>query len=293
MRKGSFGKIINRGVSMDFQSVVSEYFLNPLLYPDSYPPYNAFNTIVYAALALLSAFLIFKGLKKAGVKFDENFFLSILPFIAFASFLRVIVDAQILPRRVAVLGINFFPFVTPGIYVFGFLVTLACIALSLFLKKRGRNFTKTLGALGIALAITALAVLISLVSKPLYLAPIAFLALLPLLGFELVSGKLGYKPRASSRFLVLGQSLDGAATLVGVSLAGYAEQHVVANAIFSVGTPVLFYLIKVCFAIAAAHYIRKEYSGKDSEEEIYLTLLITLFGMAPGIRDATRIVAGV
>ena len=87
-----------------------------------------------------------------------------------------------------------------------------------------------------------------------------------------------------------GRGLDGAATFVGVSVFGYGEQHVLANAVFAAGTPLAFFGLKVAFAIAVAYAAGKE---KDGDEKNFVMLLIAVMGLAPGLRDLLRVAAGV
>jgi len=88
------------------------------------------------------------------------------------------------------------------------------------------------------------------------------------------------------------QCLDGAATFWGVQFGGYGEQHVFGNFLFSVGGPLLFFLVKIAFVYLAVEVFRRE-TDKKSEARTYLLLLITIFGLAPGVRDILRITCGV
>src|SRR3989339_273614 len=96
---------------------IQEYFVNPILYQDKYPPYNAYNTLAYAAIAIAAVYLLFKLFKSKGIKIDGWFFKAVIPFVLFGSLLRVTEDARLLPRVVEFAGVKLFPFVTPGIYI--------------------------------------------------------------------------------------------------------------------------------------------------------------------------------
>lgn len=291
----SFGR-----TKMDFsfvQEFIYEYFTAPLARPGEVAPYNWVNTLAFALLALGASYLIFKGLKKAGVKLDEKFAFSIVPFIFFGSAVRVAVDAGTLPRTVEFAGTVLYPFVTPMVYALTFVATIACIAIGHF-AFRGK-FHSFLRASGTLLFLLAFATFVPLFKNYSYFALIAVLALAGVVASELISKVVakfyGRVARgALERLTVFGHAFDGAATFVGVSLLGYSEQHVVANILFGIGSPLLFLAVKVLFASGAVEVISRELpGGQDGEKKSYLLLLLTIFGLAPGLRDALRILAGV
>jgi len=288
---------------MDLADIIREYFVNPMQYPDKYAPYNLVNTAVYAALALLAVWLIFKGLKRFGLKVDREFYFAILPFIVFGSAVRAITDAGILPREVIVAGATLYPFITPGIYVVTFLVVVASIAASLLLATKKRKAVWWLKAIGIVLAVVSVLVLVPLLK---FWAHGLLMVLLGLVGVGALKAWERAK-KGKTRFSVVelltafSQCFDGAATFVGVGIGTpattYGEQHVVGNFIIdAVGTPFGFYVLKLLFVLAVIFLLRRELNEKkpdEAEEKNYILLIITIFGLAPGIRDALRIIAGV
>ncbi|HLC48079.1 MAG TPA: DUF63 family protein, partial [Candidatus Norongarragalinales archaeon] len=131
------------------------------------------------------------------------------------------------------------------------------------------------------------------ISHILQLAGILLLAGLGLLAFELIKSRI-YNKRETPEFknlertTVLSQALDGAATFIGVAFGGYSEQHVVANTLFGFfGSPFAFYLVKLVFALAIVFALRRE--AESPSEHVYVLALITIFGLAPGTRDALRL----
>ena len=142
---------------------IQEYFVNPIAHPNDYAPYNAVNTLVFAAIALCAAYVIYKGLQRSHIKINERFFYAVIPFIVFGGALRVWEDAHWLPRGVTVFGATIYPFVTPYIYVLTFLVVIAGIA---FAKKFGQrccgSFENALFNFGAGAAIVAFLPLILL-----------------------------------------------------------------------------------------------------------------------------------
>ena len=164
---------------------------------------------------------------------------------------------------------------------------------------RKKQFHQFMRASGIALFLLALLSFAPLFKNYYYFGLIAALALAGMTASEVLSRVVArfygsVRRGALERATVFSHALDGAATFVGVSLLGYSEQHVVANILFGIGTPLLFFAVKILFASAAVELIGRELpSVQDVEKRNYLLLLLTIFGLAPGLRDALRILAGV
>ncbi len=283
---------------------IDEYFVRPMKFPDAYPPYNAYNTAIYALIALFAAYVIYKYLRGRKIPISPQFYFAVLPYIFLGGILRVIQDAQLLPRSIELFGITFYPFITPGIYILMFVVLVAVYAVSAqaakadfsLLQKKMRD-----SGIGLAAALFAILALFGFSSLTVD-SLILFLAILVAAGVGLMSFELFkrwfYNKRENGdlknieRVTTLSQTLDGAATFIGVSYGGYFEQHLVANTIFSVfGSPFAFFVVKALFAIAIIMALRKEASNRD--EQIFVLLLITIFGLAPGVRDALRLLFGV
>jgi len=271
------------GIIEDF---IHEYFVKPLADPANTAPYNPVNTLAFAFLALVAAYLIFKGLKRFGVRVDGEFVKSLVPFILLGSAVRTVVDAGILPRAVTVSGSTFYPFVTPAVYVLVFLAVVAVLAIA---KSRPQDeFHRTLRAGGLVLLLAAFLPLMPLFYRWVELAQILVLAIIPLAVYRVAAPRFKLDASFTMQLLVFSQAFDGAATLTGLG-AGYFEQHVLGGALVAI-SPWLFYLVKVAFAFAVAFLLSRE---KDGEEKTFVALLITIFGLAPGARDALRILAGV
>ncbi len=267
-----------------------EYFVNPILYPTQYPPYNVYNTAAYALIALAAVWLIYQGLRKAGFEIKKPFLDAILPFIVFGGIFRVYEDADLTPRVVNIAGVELYPFVTPQIYIVIFL-GLAVIALTAWLFTKNRQKTlEGVSKAGWTLAILAALGLVLHVKNPLWaVLPLALAAAAWFVHEKLREHrKLDKNPFIS--LMVFGQVLDGAATFVGIQFAGYAEQHVVGNILLDIGGPLLFLAVKITFAFLAAEVLRQE---KDEDARNFVALLITIFGLAPGLRDLTRAALGV
>ncbi len=274
---------------------IQEYFVNPIIHPDAYAPYNVYNTVVYAVIAIAAVYLIYRILEKKGVLFDERFFKSILPFIFFGSVLRIAEDGGILPRVVEIAGIKIFPFVTPGIYILTFFLLVLTWFIARKTSKTHEEFcwqTLAVGAVLSALAILASLPVLVKAQNPLAFAGIIALALGAWFAFKMLWKHREKQTTFPEEAVVFSQALDGSATFAGVQFLGYSEQHIVGNAIFALfGGPWAFLLVKIIFALVVVELVRRE-NIKEGEKN-YLLLLITILGLAPGLRDAFRILAGV
>ncbi|MBI5635944.1 DUF63 family protein [Candidatus Micrarchaeota archaeon] len=269
---------------------IDEFFIQPLANPSSVAPYNWVNTLVFAGIALFAIYVIYAFLERKKVAVDEGFLKTILAFTLFGGALRVVVDAQILPRQVSVFGLTAYPFVTPLIYVLIFLL-LALTTIVFYKLERGftKEFYKKTFLAGLLLALICLIPLAFLFKNFLALLPILVAGVVVWLD-ELIAGWRSAKNSLFERLAVFGQVLDGAATFVGVTFFGYSEQHVVGNILFGLGTPALFLLVKIAVVLAIVEYLRAE---KNSREKNFVLTVIMIVGLAPGLRDLLRILAGV
>ena len=274
---------------------IQEYFVNPIIYQDKYPPYNVYNTLAYAAIAIAAVYLLYRLLKSKGFVFDGAFFKSIIPFVVFGSLMRIGEDGGILPRVVEISGVQVFPFVTPGIYIVTFLLLLWTWFLAKKTSSSHAEFCeKTLYA---GFALIALSAFISLgvllrLQNPAAFVLIAFIALAIWFAFKRFWQARGLEASFAEQTAVFSQVLDGSATFVGVQFLGYSEQHIVGNAVFSLfGGPWAFLLVKIIFAFGVVELLRRE--NANEEEKNFILLLITILGLAPGLRDALRILAGI
>ncbi|VVB67117.1 Uncharacterised protein [Candidatus Norongarragalina meridionalis] len=259
---------------------IQEYFINPLAQPNAYAPYNIVNTAVFAALALAAAFLLYYFIKKLRVRIDARLFYAIIPFIFFGSALRVWQDAGWLPRVFEIGGITLYPFVTPEIYVLVFLVLVVAYLLT-------RNLESTRNA-GILLAAITVLPLLTQVKQPALAFGIVVLAAAALALFIWLWWYRGLRPTIPEKLVVFSQSLDGAASFLGIQFGNYFEQHLVGGLIMGM-SPIFFFLVKAAFGFAVVELLRNE----KEEERNYIMLLIMIFGLAPGLRDLLRIACGV
>jgi uncharacterized membrane protein len=282
---------------------IDDYFLNPIW---DRTGYNAVNTLIYAAIALGAAWLIYKGLKREKIKIDEKFVLSIIPYILLGSTARVITDAvdtgvmQLSagagnPLAQLVLNSHIYDYsyltVTPGIYVVTGLLTLAAV----FGFNRMRR-PELLAPVGLVLWLSQLILLAPLLQFWSFAVMALALAVAGGLAGSVVLRFLKM-PSLVGSLVIFSHALDGAATFVVINVFGpavgkpYFEQHVLSRLIGTVGDSMFtFFIVKVAVATLAMVVLEKE--SENKEEKLFIALLLLIFGLAPGVRDLLRMLCG-
>ncbi|MDD5317999.1 MAG: DUF63 family protein, partial [Candidatus ainarchaeum sp.] len=225
---------------MDFWGFIGEFFLKPIY---EHSGYNAYNTLAYAALAIAAAYLIFRLLKKLGIKIDARFAYSIIPFILLGSALRVAADAidpafpataawsaarSPVLAAISAAGINLYAlFASPGVYLIVGPLTVACVLLANRLGRMG--LLPWAGALMLAFPLLAI---LPLFTNFVPLAAVLALALAGLAaGVAAISALRkaalfggGWSMEPGARGLgwvaVFSHAMDGAATFVSIDLFG-------------------------------------------------------------------------
>ncbi|MEM3364513.1 MAG: DUF63 family protein [Candidatus Micrarchaeia archaeon] len=287
---------------MDAAEFFNEYFVRPIIMHEGY---NSINTITYAIIAVIAAFLIYKLFRKAGAEFNRDFIVRVIPYILLGSTVRVVTDSITTGGMQAYVGpfrpvydvilashIYDYGFLTasPGIF---FVIGIFAIA-TMYYSYRSRNYD--FGAkLAFALFVLHLIILLPLFTN------VTFGALIIILAGSICGLYMAFKKESTVPMhwlVVFSQALDGSATFVTLDIynrmhnGGYVEQHVLANHLASIAgdSMVLFLALKVLLAIGIVWLLEKE---KNQNEKGYIALLIIIFGLAPGVRDLLRLVCGV
>ena len=272
---------------------LEEFFISPIMEKTGY---NPVNTIVYAAIALLAVYVIFKILKKTGIKINNDFFWGVLSFVLFGSTMRAVTDSVdggvftgVTPIHEGILnsGILDYGFltVTPGIYILVAGILLATIAVLHCIKRM-----ELLPYIGFALFIPFFLLLIPFMQHVEYAIPVLILTAIPA---YFIWKRYG----AVASAVVAGHAMDGAATFIILDIfssavgKNYFEQHVLSRFVGELlDTYFLFYMVKVAIASMAVYLVEKENLKPD--ERIYFYLVIAIIGLAPGIRSILRMVCG-
>lgn len=293
---------------MDIGQIIKDYFVDPVVERTGY---NIVNTIVYATIALVAAYLIYLYLKP---RFGKRFLLHIIPFILFGSTMRVvtdIVDSGIKDEGIVgsliKSGIYNYGFVTatPGIYI----ITAVVVIISIFISdkfnylKIWRRMIPTFPLIGALLFVFHFLLII------LFFKNYSFFLLI--VGIAIASLAIGWIilkrmkiDNVQSKIAIFSHALDGAAAFVAVDVFSriapecinfgkcYFEQHVFGRFVGGLGDygMLIFLLIKVIFAIAACYVIERE--SKDEKEKNFIYLLVIIFGLAPGFRSSLRLLTG-
>ncbi len=275
------------------ENFINTYFIEPIW---SHTGYNMVNTLVYAAAALISLYLVFAWLKKR-VAIDNDFICGTLVFVLLGSTVRAVTDAidtgvfgPASPLHSLIIDSGIYDYgyltVSPGIYIVIAFLFLSSVAV---LSRYGRmDLLKFAGA---ALWLPNILLLLPFMEFAVFILPVLALAAVPTALAYL------YFRDIVLTGVVAGHSLDGAATFFIIEFFPkftgiyYFEQHVLSAAVAGFfGSYLFFFLVKIAVAFAAAYVLREE--KMDSGERNYVALVLMVMGFAPGIRDVLRMAAG-
>ncbi|MFA5411752.1 MAG: DUF63 family protein [Candidatus Micrarchaeia archaeon] len=273
---------------------ITDFFINPIAERTGY---NLINTLFYAALAIAAVYLIWLAFKKFKIRIDNDFFYGVLSFVLFGSAARVVTDAvdagtltAATPLHSLVLNSGLYQYgfltVSPGIYVV--VASLLLISVAILSHFRRMDLLKYIG---LALFAFHFLLLLPFLQYWMHAIPVLLMAAIP---FAIAY----YYFRDTPSSLVAGaQALDGAATFYIIDIFSpltgiqYFEQHVISRAVGEfMDTYLLFYLIKIAIAFAAAYFVGKEKMPMD--EKRFILLIFIIIGLAPGLRDLLRMMAG-
>ncbi len=192
--------------------------------------------------------------------------------------------------------ITFFP--TPGSYILTFLFALASLLISLLIQKYTKKpYWKIMVFIGLSACILNLYLL-----PPMDFIPFSIVMsvtiLFAVLFFLLTrfSRILNYKPlketftRENSSLLSV-HMLDASATWAALSFYGYLEQHPLPRLVTDLFTPAGMFLLKLVVLIPVLYMINKHAEKGDFKN--FLLIMILILGLAPGLRDMIRLMAGV
>ncbi len=223
--------------------------------------------------------------------------LATLPFVVLGGLLRAVEDTGMIASDLR------FLLITPLI----FFSIFAVAAIALFAGKLAENagfvtrYSRVYGGAGIVACLVATAALVwfgltettialDVLATILALASVTSLALWAFLVYGL---KWSYASNILYKLLIFGHMLDASATSYGIDIhpVHYVEQHVVGSSLIeATGTAFSMFLIKIAVIIPAI-YVLEMYRREGNPDLWHLILLaMIVVGMAPGIRDLTRMV---
>ena len=280
---------------------IYKYYIDPIRYGQ---PYNVVDTLTYAIILVLGVYLLYRWMSQStwlsdiGLKIDASFILATLPYVVLGGVLRVVQDTGMIT------GDFQFLLVTPLIYFVLFFFTLSMIFLARYLQVQGliKNFRSFYALVG---CISVLIVSLGLLSWGINNTGVDLfvLAIIPLMAiaatvlvwaFMRYILRWNYVTDALYLALIFGHMLDASATSYGIDLhpaVQYVEQHVVgSNLINLTGTAFVMFPLKLVVLFPAI-YIMQLYRKEANPAFWHLVLLaMIVVGLAPGIRDMTRMV---
>ena len=273
---------------------IYRYYIDPIRYGEAY---TLVDTLTYACILIVSVYLVYRSLKRAGISIDEKLVLSTLPFVLFGGLLRVVEDTGIITSDLR------FLLVTPLIFFVVFLLTISALLFSTTLERKGviRNYSVLYGCLGMAALILCVGVLayVGVTSATLGITELGII--LGLAGSTSLALWLGLRYVAGWRFvsyplyifLIFGHMLDASATSYGIDFHAipYTEVHVVGSTLIALtGTAFSMFLLKLAVIIPAV-YILEQYKKEGNRELWFIIVLcMIVLGLAPGTRDLARMV---
>jgi uncharacterized membrane protein len=273
---------------------IYKYYIDPIRLGQ---PYNVVDTSTYAIILVIAVYLVYRWLRRSGVTLDDGFILATLPFVVLGGLLRVIEDTGMISSDLR------FLLVTPLIFFVVFLIAAVALAVSRFLERRHLipRFLLFYGGVGAGASVVVALVLLwfgltrttidlVVLTAILAIATATSLAVMALLRLVL---RWEYAKASLYRLLVIGQMLDASATGYGIDFGPipYQEVHVVGSALIKwAGTAFALFPLKLAVVIPAI-YVLELYKKEGNQELANLVLLaMIVVGLAPGVRDMTRMV---
>lgn len=257
-----------------------EYFIDPITTGSGY---NIYNTVTYAILLIVAAFIVYRLMKKMNIKIDRDFFIGIMPFIAMGGITRALEDAGVLPRPY---------FVTPLIYVIIFFVAFGSLIASKMQKKF--RYHSTWFAIGAVIDVILLGLVALKFSNPAGLALMLGITAAWAIVFALVY-KFKLKRDFFTKeniFIIMIHMFDATTTFVSIQFYPYVEQHVLPNFLIGYFGPAVMFPLKLGVVSLVLYALDKELKT-EPEKRTFLKIVVTILGMGPGVRNFLRLVMGV
>jgi uncharacterized membrane protein len=274
---------------------IYKYYIDPIRYEQ---PYNIVETVTYALILIAAVYIIYRWFKKSELPLDGPFVLATLPYVVFGGVLRVVQDTHMIKSDLQ------FLIVTPFIYFVIFFYTFGILVVSHYLEQKGvcASYIKVYAGVGI---FSVFCVSLFLIEWGMTYTQIDLfvLAIIPLMAtvatllvFACMRYILQWEYVTDPLYiaLIFGQMLDASATSYGIDLhpsVQYIEQHVVGSALIEwTHTAFVMFPLKLVVLFPAI-YIMEMYRKEANPAFWHLILLaMIVVGLAPGVRDMTRMV---
>jgi uncharacterized membrane protein len=280
---------------------IYKYYIDPIRYGQ---PYNVVDTLTYAFILVLGVYIFYRWLMRSRylnrirLTIDTPFILATLPYVVLGGLLRVVQDTGMIKGDIQ------FLLVTPLIYFVLFFFTLGMIFLSRYLQAQGyiKNFLSAYAFAGI-LSVFTVALILAAWGITMTQIDLTVLFVIPLMAvaatailWAFMRYVLSWKYVNHPLYITLlfSHMLDASATSYGIDMhpaLSYVEQHVVgSNLIEWTHTAFVMFPLKLVVLFPAI-YVLEMYRPEADPDFWHLVLLaMIVVGLAPGIRDMTRMV---
>jgi len=262
---------------MDIWEFIKKYYIDSIVYKQGY---NPVNTLTWAIILVLAVILLYRTLKKYGIRFDEKFTAGNIPFILLGSSLRVIEDARFLNPPVS------YFFMTPLIYILIFLIAFPTLFISIKLRKE--RYWIHYGAAGSVLFLITLSLLLlNLEPVNWWVLPLTFLfaGILTFLYSIGTSRFFSKMNNTLSKTVFFSHIIDGFATFAGIQYLGYWELHVLPRFLINTFGAWIMIPAKIIVFIAILYVLD---SSEEEEMKDFVKFVLIVLGLAPGLRDGLR-----
>lgn len=279
---------------------IQKYYLDPIINDSGY---NIVNTLTWAVILGIAVYFLIRLLQKMNIKIDAKSLGATLPYVIAGASLRVVADMGIISPPYSYI------LITPNIYFFVFLLTAACLIVSLLLQKYKavKTFHLPYAVLGCLFILAVYAVLFTFGTVANWWVPFAvvIIGVGAALIFGFVAKKAGFPLFFDKMNLMILAShlMDATSTVIGIEVFGYVEKHVVpAFLIELTGTALVMYPLKLIIFFLVIWLLDKGLdSAMESEKEKdqigqiknAIKFVIIILGLAPGIRNSIRLFFGI
>jgi uncharacterized membrane protein len=237
-------------------------------------------------------------LNRIRLTIDTPFILATLPYVVLGGLLRVVQDTGMITGDIQ------FLLVTPLIYFVLFFFTLGMIFLSRYLQAQGyiKNFLSAYAFAG-TMSVFTVALILAAWGITRTVIDLTVLFVIPLMALAATAAVWAFMRYVLSWkyvnhplyvTLIFSHMLDASATSYGIDMhpaLRYVEQHVVgSNLIAWTHTAFVMFPLKL-IVLFPAIYVLEMYRPEADPDFWHLVLLaMIVVGLAPGVRDMTRMV---
>lgn len=263
---------------------LNKYFIHPIYVEEGY---NLINTAVYAVLALLLLYIIYKFLIRINFKIDLKFFASMVPFIFLGASIRAFVDNDYISTH--------FWRVSPGIWVLiATLFLVVCLIAYLVELQTKYPYWKLCSIAGIIFVMLAWLIVSSKLKFEHGVGAITILSIFSAAVVILYSFGKTFDWKwitHKAHFLAISTHLfDATNTFIIVDFFGGLEKHPIPRFfIEKFGTGLVFYPLKLLVLLPAVYLIFTELKG-DKQLRNFLLIAIAVLGFSEGLRNFISLV---